>query len=285
MMNSLVDFFSDTPLWFRLTMLLGGIAFFWIIEMIIPLFTIPYRKIRHAGLNLFFNGTTALINLGLASLLVGSSVFVTNHEIGVLYLFEAPLWVKTILCVLLMDLIGAWFIHWLEHQIKWMWLFHLIHHTDTHVDVTTGLRHHPGESIFRMSFTILGVIITGAPIWMLMIYQSLSALFTHFNHANISLPDKLDRLLSWVFVTPNMHKVHHHYTQPLTDTNYGNMFSIWDRVFGTFAQVEDSRDLIYGIDTHTKPSENDNLGNLLAIPFQKYRPPTGKFVKEEKKEN
>jgi len=72
-----------------------------------------------------------------------------------------------------------------------------------------------------------------------------------------------------------MHKVHHHFTQPLTDTNYGNIFAVWDRLFGTFAEVNDVRYLKYGIDTHMDPDENQHLGNLLTIPFQEYRPPTG----------
>lgn len=276
-MDWMIEFFSDAPTWFRATMLIGGVLFFWILEGLIPLFTIKYKRYRHAGLNLFFTGTTAVINLGLAGLLVGAAYFVTKNEIGLLYLFSAPIWIKTILGILLLDFISAWFIHWLEHRVKWMWLFHLIHHSDTHVDVTTGLRHHPGESIFRMSFTILAVIAVGTPVWMVIVYQSLSAIFTHFNHANIRLPKKVDLLFSYVFVTPNMHKVHHHHTQPYTDTNFGNIFAIWDRMFGTFAYVEKTDTLTYGIDTHMDPEENDHLGNLLKIPFQKYRTPSGKF--------
>jgi sterol desaturase/sphingolipid hydroxylase (fatty acid hydroxylase superfamily) len=96
------------------------------------------------------------------------------------------------------------------------------------------------------------------------------------------MPRKIDRALSWIFITPLMHKVHHHYTQPYTDTNYGNIFAVWDRAFGTFAQVDEMTELKYGIDTHMDPAENDNLGNLLKIPFQSYRPPVGsKFGDEE----
>ncbi len=280
-MDWMIDFFNDAPTWFRATMLIGGVLFFWIIEGLIPLFNTPYKRYRHAGLNLFFTFTTALINLGLAGILVGAAVFVTKQQFGLLYLFEAPIWLKTIMGIVLLDFIGAWFIHWLEHKVKWMWLFHLIHHTDTNVDVTTGLRHHPGESIFRMGFTIMAVVMLGIPIWMVILYQSLSAIFTHFNHANIALPQKLDLVLSYIFVTPNMHKVHHHKSQPLTDTNYGNIFSIWDRFFGTYEYVEDTRTLKYGIDTHMDPKENDELLNLLKIPFQKYRTPTGKFSTNE----
>jgi sterol desaturase/sphingolipid hydroxylase (fatty acid hydroxylase superfamily) len=156
-----------------------------------------------------------------------------------------------------------------------MWKFHIIHHADSWVDTTTANRHHPGESIFRAAFTLLAVWLTGSPIWLVFLYQFLSVLFSQFNHANISLPKWLDNLISWVIVSPDMHKVHHHYVQPFTDSNYGNLFSIWDRIFGTFERVADTKTLRYGIDIYTREEENNRLGRLLRIPFDKYRPPAG----------
>lgn len=254
-------------------------------EGVIPLFRFDYNKVRQAGLNLFFTMLTAIIGFGLAGVLLWVSDYTSSNEIGLLYVVDMPLWLHVILGVMLLDLIGAYFIHWLEHQIKWMWKFHLIHHSDTKVDVTTGLRHHPGETIFRICFTILGVFVIGASIGVVMLYQSLSVLFAHLTHANIDMPRKIDRTLSYLFITPNMHKVHHHYTQPLTDTNYGNIFAIWDRIFGTYAEVHSPKELKYGIDTHMEPEENDRLGNLLKMPFREYRPPRGaKFDDHELKE-
>lgn len=276
-MESFIGFFENIPTWFRSVLLIGGIVVFWIAEGILPLFRFQYRKFQHAGLNLFFTLTTAIIGFGLAGVLLAASDFVSQNQFGLLYLIQMPLWTQIIVGVLLLDFIGAYFIHWLEHKVKWMWKFHLIHHTDTNVDVTTGLRHHPGETVFRVSFTILAVVVVGAPIGIVMLYQSLSVLFAHLTHANINVNKKLDKVLSYILVTPRMHKVHHHFKQPLTDTNYGNIFSIWDRIFGTFAYVPDTNSLHYGIDTHMDAKENNQLGNLLAIPFQKYRPPMGKF--------
>ena len=274
-MENLVNFFADIPTEFRAGILIGGIVVFWILEGTLPLFRFQYKKIRHAGINLFFTLTTMIIGFGLAgALLYASDTVVANH-FGLLYIIDLPLWAQLVVGVLLLDLIGAYLVHWTEHKVKWMWKFHLVHHTDTTVDVTTGLRHHPGETVFRIGFTILAAIIVGAPMWIIMFYQSMSVLFAHLTHANINMPRSVDRALSWVFVTPLMHKVHHHYTQPLTDTNYGNIFSFWDRIFGTFAQVDDTRELKYGIDTHMDPKENDEMGNLLKIPFQAYRPPVG----------
>ncbi|NVK84000.1 MAG: sterol desaturase family protein [Cytophagia bacterium] len=272
-MESLVNFFNDIPTPFRAGILVGGIVLFWILEGTLPLFTFQYKKVRHAGINLFFTLTTMIIGFGLAGALLYASDMVADNQFGLLYVIDLPLWGQLVVGVLLLDLIGAYFVHWTEHKVRWMWKFHLVHHTDTNVDVTTGLRHHPGETVFRIGFTILAVIIVGAPMWIIMFYQSMSVLFAHITHANINMPRSVDRALSWVFITPLMHKVHHHYTQPLTDTNYGNIFSFWDRIFGTFAQVDDTRELKYGIDTHMDPKENDEMGNLLKIPFQAYRPP------------
>ncbi|MBO3698634.1 sterol desaturase family protein [Roseivirga sp. E12] len=274
-MESLVSFFDNVPTEFRAGILISGILFFWILEGTVPLIRFSYKKWRHAGINLFLTLTTMIIGFGLAGALLFASDLVAQNRFGLLYIIDLPLWGQLIVGVLLMDLIGAYFIHWTEHKVKWMWKFHLVHHSDTTVDVTTGLRHHPGETVFRIGFTILAVMVIGAPMWIIMVYQSLSVLFAHITHANINMPKAVDRALSWVFITPLMHKVHHHYMQPLTDTNYGNIFSFWDRIFGTFAQVEDTTELVYGIDTHMDPKENDQMGSLLKIPFEPYRPPTG----------
>ena len=209
-----------------------------------------------------------------------ASQYGSQHKIGLLYLFPMPLWAFTLLGLLLLDLIGAYFIHWLQHRVKWMWKFHLIHHSDTWVDTTTANRHHPGESVFRAVLTLAAVAVTGAPLWLVFFYQSLSVLLSQFNHANISLPKRLDKAISLIIVSPDMHKVHHHHTQPLTDTNYGNIFSLWDRMFGTFTYVADTRSLQYGIDTYPAEEEHNRMGKLLKIPFGEYRPPIGGKFRE-----
>lgn len=280
-MEKLIEFFSHVPVWFRATLLIGGLAFFWVLEGWLPLFRFQYHKVKHAGINLFFTLTTMIVGFGMAGLLLWASDTVSSYKFGLLYIFQMPLWAQVIVGVLLLDFIGAYIVHFVEHKVKWMWKFHLVHHTDTTVDVTSGLRHHPGETVFRISFTILAVCIVGAPMGIVMLYQSLSVLFAHLTHANSSLFGKWDKAMSYVLVTPNMHKVHHHYAQPWTDTNYGNIFSVWDRIFRTFQYVEDMTQVRFGIDTHMKSEENARLGNLLAIPFQKYRvPPTSKFGSE-----
>jgi sterol desaturase/sphingolipid hydroxylase (fatty acid hydroxylase superfamily) len=274
-MERIINFFEHIESWQRSLLVAGGILFFWIIESFIPLFSFRYKKIQHAGLNIFFTITTLIVNFSFAYLIVRASEYTNQHKLGLLNLVKLPLWLYILLGLMIMDFTSSWLIHWLQHKIKWMWKFHLIHHSDTWVDTTTANRHHPGESIFRAVFTFIAVAICGASIWLIFMYQSFSVLFSQFNHANISFPRWLDKALSWVIVSPDMHKVHHHNAQPLTDTNYGNIFSWWDRLFGTYVDVKDVSQLKYGIDTYPLEKENNSLGKLLKIPFEEYRPPAG----------
>ncbi len=281
-MQNIIHFFQHIQSWQRSLFLISGIVIFWIIEGIIPLFRFNYNKFKHAGLNLFFTLTTVIINFSFAFLIVLASDYASKNQVGVLYIFDLPLWLFVLFGLMIMDFIGAWLIHWIEHKIKWMWKFHIVHHADLWVDTTTANRHHPGESVFRALFTLLGVIIAGAPIWLVFVYQALSVFLSQFNHANISLPKSLDNIISWVIVSPDMHKVHHHFVQPLTDSNYGNIFSFWDRIFGTFEYVKDTRKLKYGIDSYMQQQENNRMKKLLNIPFEPYRPPVGAKFSEEK---
>jgi sterol desaturase/sphingolipid hydroxylase (fatty acid hydroxylase superfamily) len=260
--------------------LISGLAFFLILEGGLPLVSFKYNKLKHAAINIFFTLTTLIINLLGASLIFLAYQYNATNGTGLLNLIEMPLWLNIICGLMLLDLIGAWLIHWIEHNVKWMWKFHIIHHTDTEVDVTSGLRHHPGESVFRLLFTSLAVFISGASFGVVMLYQTLSAFFAHLTHANISVPNTIDKVLDKVFVTPHFHKIHHHYVLPYTDRNYGNIFSIWDRLLGTSITVNKMSDLIYGLDTHMKEKETSNIKTMLLIPFKKYRHPTGsKFSK------
>ena len=272
-MESLISYFTTIPSSHRSLILVGGITFFWLLEGILPLVQFRYHKWKHAGVNFFFTFTTILVNFTLAFILLKTSDWAVANEFGIFqWLPEMSPWLYGLIGLLALDLIGAYTVHWSEHKVKWMWKFHLIHHTDTYVDTTSANRHHPGESVFRFIFTTIGVLLIGTPMWIVFLYQSLSVVLSQFNHANISLPRWLDKGMSWVIVSPNMHKVHHHFQLPYTDSNYGNIFAIWDHVFGTYRDLSPDK-IVFGVDTHMKQEENSRLANLLKIPFQPYRPP------------
>jgi len=270
-MNDVIAYFSTIPSSHRSLILVGGITLFWLIENTFPLFQMKYKKWQHAGINFFLTLTTIIVNFVLAFILIKTASWTTANHFGILeWLPEIPIWLYTIIGLLLLDLTGAYLAHLVQHKIKFLWRFHLVHHTDTWIDTTSANRHHPGESVIRFAFTTLGVLIVGSPMWMVFLYQSLSVIASQFNHANISLPHQLDVFLSYFIVSPNMHKVHHHYVLPYTDSNYGNIFSVWDRLFGTFTTLP-KEEIIYGVDTHMAELENNKLKNLLQIPFQKSR--------------
>lgn len=272
--RSLVDYFSTIPSSHRAAILAGGIACFWVWESAAPLFRFEYRKGRHALINIFFTLTTIVVNFALAFVLLQASDWAVARGVGVLFLLPGlPLLGQLAIGLLLLDLVGAWLPHWVEHKTPLLWRLHLIHHSDTTVDTTSANRHHPGESVVRFVFTTLAVVVAGVPMWMVFLYQALSVVLSQFNHANIALPPAIDRAIGWVFVSPDMHKVHHHFVLPYTDSNYGNVFSVWDRLFGTLMTMERAQ-VVYGIDTHMDPKEHGTVGALLTMPFRPYRKPT-----------
>ena len=278
MVEAIINYFDSIPSLHRAVILVGGITFFWILEGSIPLFRFNHNKLKHAIPNFFFTFTTILINFSLAFLLLKSSDWVSNNYFGLIHLYDFPLWIKVILGILLLDLVGAYLAHYVEHNVKPLWMIHLVHHSDHKVDTTTANRHHPLESLIRFSFTLFGVFVSGVPIGVVMLYQSLSIISTQFTHANIRLSKRLDKFISYIFVSPDMHKIHHHFRLPYTDKNYGNIFSIWDRIFGTFVYY-DREKIKYGVDVFPDESKNSNIKDLLSQPFQKYQKPT---IVEEK---
>ena len=274
-METIFNYFETIPSTHRSIILVGGITFFWLLEGALPLFNFNYTKWKHAIPNFFFTVTTIIINFTLAFLLLGTADWVQANNFGIINWLpiEIPLWLYVFLGVLFLDFFGAYLAHFTEHKIKPLWMVHLVHHSDHKVDTTTANRHHPLESIIRFAFTLFGVLIVGAPIAIVMIYQSLSLVFTQFTHANIKMSRSLDRLLSYFIVSPDMHKVHHHNLLPYTDSNYGNIFSIWDRLLGTYKYLDRDK-IVYGVDTFPDEKINSSLKELLKQPFQKYKKPT-----------
>jgi sterol desaturase/sphingolipid hydroxylase (fatty acid hydroxylase superfamily) len=272
--HDILIFFENITKLHRVLLIVGGICMFWFLEGIFPLIKFDYKKWNHALSNFFFTLTTIIINSSLAFLLLKTSDWTVDNSFGVLqWIPNLPLWAEVFLGVLLLDFIGAYLPHYTEHRIKPLWMIHLVHHSDPNVDTTTANRHHPLESLVRFSFTLVGVFLLGTSIGIIMLYQALSVVSTQFNHANIKLPKKIDRWISYFLVSPDMHKIHHHYRLPYTDTNFGNIFSLWDRLLGTYSYYEREK-IVYGIDVFPDAVKNTQIESLLQQPFEKYQRPT-----------
>lgn len=266
-MEAFLDFFEAMPSWQKLVWIVACMSFNLVIEGVRPMFQGGYRSWKHTRTNLTFLATTMAINSAFGAATVGVFAWAATNQVGLLHLFAAPTWVELLVAIVVFDLIAQYGVHWCLHNVKPLWRLHMVHHSDTHVDVTTGTRHHPFDFVVRECFALAAVLVTGAPVAFYLFYRILTVFFTYLTHANIELPERVDRAISWVFVSPNMHKFHHHFEVPWTDRNYGNMLSIWDRIFGTFTYGNPA-DIQYGLDV-ADDQRSDELAYQMGLPFRR----------------
>jgi sterol desaturase/sphingolipid hydroxylase (fatty acid hydroxylase superfamily) len=269
-MNTIQQFIASNGPQIQLFLFAGLFFISWNIENIAgALFN--YKKWKHAFTNtpFIFANMPGQLLLGLA--FAKTMEWTTQHHFG--FLYYLPVSKNSILLFLatfvFLDF-GEYVYHVIMHKVKRLWMFHIVHHSDNVVDVSTTLREHPGENIIRLSFTLLWVFISGTVFWVLMLRQIIQVFTTLSAHINYRLPDKADKIIGLIFITPNLHQVHHHFKQPYTDCNYGDVLSIWDRMFGTLKKLP-AEELIFGVDTYMKKEDTKNFKSLVVIPFGKYR--------------
>jgi sterol desaturase/sphingolipid hydroxylase (fatty acid hydroxylase superfamily) len=264
-MTNFLLFFEDLSNLHKLIWIFLCMGFFYLLESISPLLESHFDKWRHTKTNFVFLSTTVLINALFGILTASIFLKINNEQWGLLNLINLPIWAEIIIAVMFLDFFAQFFTHYLLHKVKFLWRFHMVHHSDTNVDVTTGTRHHPGDYIIRECFSLVAIIVLGMPFSYYVLYRILTIFFTYFTHANLALPSWLDRLIGYVFVTPRMHKFHHHDVRPWTDSNFGNMFSVWDRLFGTMVDG-DHRTISYGVDILNE-NESDSTIYQMKVPF------------------
>lgn len=243
---------------------------FWVAELLFCAEKAMF-KWAHFKLNGMFIVSALIIQLSVTPFLISVSTYATTHESGLIYLIPGHenLWVFTIGLLMLLDLC-EYLYHVIMHKMKIFWVFHLVHHTDSNVDVSTTVREHPVETFIRGCFTLLWVVICGASPGVLIIRQTIQSIANITAHTKFRLHGPLEKMIGWVFITPNLHHVHHHYQQPYTDCNYGDVLSIWDRFFGTYRELEPEK-TTYGIDTHLHICSHSSFMDLLAVPFKRTR--------------
>lgn len=270
-MHPILDYFNtlDNRPVDRLLILIIPILLLWFLENGFPLIRMKYKttKVPHALINFSFTLCHLIIHGLLAVLLVKVCDWCVAHQFGVVHWLSLPGWGIVVAGILSMDFFGGWLVHWVEHNAPLFWRIHIVHHADNNVDVSTGLRHHPLEALNRWVFFTAGVFIMGLPVYAVMIGQTFMSIFTMFTHANIRLPLWLDKGMSYVFISPNMHKVHHHWKQPYTDSNYGTALSIWDRLLGTYRELDPSQ-IRYGLDRYYDNARDEELKTLMKSPFE-----------------
>src|SRR5215472_6817747 len=245
-------------------LLLGAMTLIAAIEMVIPLRPRgPWNK-QHLSPNLVMTLITFGTNILLTMPLVAVAVRLQARGLGLLPLLARPSLATVLLGVVVLDF-AAYLAHVTMHQVPALWRFHRVHHSDPTVDVTTALRQHPGETLIRYGFLAVSALGLGVDPGALAFYRALSAINSLLEHANIRVPQRIDRLLALVIVSPTMHKVHHSRLEPFTNTNYGNILAVFDRLFLTFTPAKHGRDVAYGLDGFDDPATQTTAG-LLVVP-------------------
>jgi sterol desaturase/sphingolipid hydroxylase (fatty acid hydroxylase superfamily) len=164
---------------------------------------------------------------------VGAAVWASDKGYGILPRLGTPQWLAGVIAFILLDF-AVWLEHVASHRVPLFWRIHRMHHADTGFDVTTALRFHPIEIVLSMFWKALVIAALGAPPLAVLLFEIVLNGSSMFSHANIALPQKWDRALRKVIVTPDMHRVHHSAERRETDSNYGFNFAVWDRVFHTY---------------------------------------------------
>ena len=234
------------------------------IEAFLPLFGRGASSQGRTCTNLSLTALIFAFNWMLTS--ITALVALRLKPAGILTMFPIPFAVQVVMTVVVLDFMYGWASHVLLHKIPFLWRAHSVHHSDPFVDVTTSFRTHPIEGFWRFLFMTIPAWMLGLPATGIVIYRLLGTVNGVFEHANIRVWEPLDRIASLLWVTPNMHKIHHSDEQSETDSNYGNILSIYDRVFGTFTNTERARHVVYGL-KDVDPTKTRSFVGLLTHPF------------------
>lgn len=236
------------------------------------------RWANNLGL-VFFN--SFLLRLVFPAAAVGVAAFASKQGWGVFNYLGLPLWLAVMLSVVALDFI-IYMQHVLVHSVPALWRLHRVHHADLDYDVTTGARFHPIEILLSMLIKFAAIILLGAPVVAVVIFEVVLNAMAMFNHGNVHLPLGLDRLLRILVVTPDMHRVHHSVEADEANSNFGFNLSLWDRLFGTYRDQPRAghQEMTIGIHQYRTPSEVNRLDGMLRLPF---RSDTGDYTINRRK--
>lgn len=228
----------------------------------------PQRLLRWpANFGLVAIGLVLIAALPLSML--AASRWAQGAGFGLFNRVAAPFWVEAVTVWLMLDL-AMYALHRALHEVRWLWPLHRVHHSDVEFDVTTGLRFHPGELLLSQLFRLGLVMLLGAAQTAVLAYELVLAAFLLFQHANVRVPALLERVLRSLLVTPDMHRTHHSAHRDETDSNYGFVLSLWDRLFRSYTRIgrDAPRQMRIGLPEFRVP-EQQTLRALLAQPLER----------------
>jgi len=244
-----------------------GLMALW--ELAAPRRRLRVGKRRWAGNIPLMIFNTVLLRVAVPLGAYGAAEVAAARGWGFLNLVDAPALVEVTIAVLLLDL-TIYLQHRIFHAVPVLWRFHKVHHADNDIDVTTGLRFHPASMVLSMGVKIGATIAIGASPLAVLIGETALNLTAMFNHANVSMPVGLDRVLRWIVVTPDMHRVHHSVGRDEHSRNFGFNFPWWDRLLGTYRDQPASghEAMTIGLDEY-QAQPRQGLSWMIALPFRK----------------
>lgn len=244
---------------------IGLIVFFFSLEQVMKTSFNFKKRINHLLQNILFQIVLVVLNIFFVTFQVFSIEWLNSNQIGLLYLIELAIWVKLFISVALYDVTAYW-IHRATHKIPLLWRFHRVHHSDTTMDSSTVFRFHPIELILVFGIgNIVTAALFGTDVFSMALYYFILYLFFFIEHANLKYPRWLNSTLGLIFVMPDHHRVHHQQDQFYTDSNYADIFIIWDRIFGTFKMMPVEQ-MKYGLLEFDEDSKQTFL-YLIKSPF------------------
>lgn len=243
--------------------LLGLIIIFFIME---TAFNRPRlgSKLNHLFQNILYQIIAIALASFLGLMIIGTFNWIESHHFGLFNWITVPFWFKIIAGIFLLDL-ADYLTHRIDHINPLFWRQHRVHHSDTDLDSSTALRGFPTDLIFFTCGELIICVIFGLDILSMNIFLFLFLPFSFFHHSNLIYPEWVDNYFGWLFVTPNYHKVHHEQNQFYTDSNYGTLFIIWDKLFGTF-KTKPVEEIIYGL-KEFEGNKKQSFLYLMKSPF------------------
>ena len=250
----------------RILLFINIIIFIAFIEFWFSLRSAPAKRGANILSNfilLFF--CIIISTISVKNLPILSSYFSASKSFGIFNVFELGFWSKLLLSYIVLDY-ALYFQHYASHKIPFLWRFHKVHHSDTLLDFSTGVRFHPGEIILSTLWKSLVVLAFGIPIYCFVLFEIFLNSASLLSHGNYKIHLWLDRVLSLVLVTPNIHQIHHHIDKDIADHNFGFVHTLWDRIFGTFHRGQVDPDFPLGIADNIPHKKS---ADLLWMPFKK----------------
>lgn len=268
MKETLIEFISNNEAAIRLTVFLGGFCLLALWEWVLPKRGLTQAKFQRWVNNItLVVCSTIIVRVIVPIAAIGAAYLAEQENWGFANHFDLPFWVKMVVTFILLDL-SVYIQHLVFHVLPVMWRFHRVHHSDLDCDISTGLRFHPVEILISLLIKITVIMMLGAPVLAVILFEIILNVMSMFTHSNILLNKTLERVLRWFIVTPDMHRIHHSIQENETNSNFSFHISLWDRIFGTYVAnpAAGFQGMTIGLE-HFRDHNWQSIKGMLVMPF------------------